>query len=265
MEENSSNFEIVLPDGTVYKPNKTETKDTHTIQGYTPDGKPKKMKFSTKTACERCGECCRRDTPVILKDDIGLLTKGIISEKEIYTIREGEKMRSSIDGDTYYSSMELIKIRPIFGSFTCLFYDPQEGCTIYEHRPTVCRQYECWSQNITITGLEKRRLTRTDLFDGIELIKEAIKKHEENCSLIKFNDLIDELKKGKEENVDKIAEMILYDSSLRDWMKEKLSLSEEVLPLLFGRTLFEITPFYGLIIEKEGENFIIKVMQEEEE
>lgn len=103
------------------------------------------------------------------------------------------------------------------------------------------------------------------MFDGIELIKEAIKKHEENCSLIKFNDLIDELKKGKEENVDKIAEMILYDSSLRDWMKEKLSLSEEVLPLLFGRTLFEITPFYGLIIEKEGENFIIKVMQEEEE
>ncbi len=265
MEENSSNFEIILPDGTIYKPDKAEKKDIHTIQGYTPDGSPKKMKFSMKSGCIRCGECCIRGTPVILKDDIALLTKGIISEKDIYTIREGEKMRSSIDGDIYYSSMELIKIKPIFGSFTCIFYDSEEGCTIYEHRPTVCREYECWSQNITVTGLEERRLTRADLFDGIELIKEAIKKHEENCSLQKFNDFIDELKKGKEENVSKIAEMILYDSHLRGWVKEKLTLSEEVLPLLFGRTLFELIQFYGLIIEKEGENFIVKVMQEEKE
>ncbi|MCX8033806.1 MAG: YkgJ family cysteine cluster protein [Thermodesulfovibrio sp.] len=264
MVEENSNFEIVLPDGTMYKPEKDDRQKRQSIQGYDPEGKPKKMIFSIKTGCDRCGECCRRDTPIILKEDIPLLTKGIISEKDIYTIREGEKMRSSIDGDTYYSSMEIIKIRPIFGSFTCLFYDPVEGCTIYEQRPTVCRQYECWSQNIAITGLEGRRLTRAHLFGGIDFIKETIKKHEEYCSLTKFQDLIDELKKGKEENVEKIAEMILYDSSLRDWIKEKLELSDDILPLLFGKTLLELATFYGLIIEKEGENFLIKVIQEEE-
>ncbi|MCS7164268.1 MAG: YkgJ family cysteine cluster protein [Thermodesulfovibrio sp.] len=265
MQENSSNFEIILPDGTVYNPNKKQKRDSHTIQGYTSDGKPKIMKFSAKTSCDRCGECCRRDTPVILKEDINLLIEGVISEKELYTIREGEKIRSSIDGDTYYSSMELIKVRPIFGSFTCIFYDLKEGCTIYEKRPSVCRQYECWSQNFSITGLDKKRLTRADLFKGVELIEEVLKKHEEKCSVVRFADLIDELRKGKEENTEKIAEMILYDLSIRDWIKEKLTVSDDVLPLLFGRTLFEIAPFYGLIIEKDGENFIIKITKEEEE
>ncbi|WP_353683556.1 YkgJ family cysteine cluster protein [Thermodesulfovibrio sp. 3907-1M] len=253
-------FEIILPDGTVYKPRKESV-----VQGYDSDGKPKKMKFSVKTECERCGECCRRDTPVILKEDIELFKKGIITEKEIYTIREGEKIRSFIDGDTYYSSMELIKLRPIFGSSTCIFYDPHEGCSIYEMRPTVCREFECWSQNIAITGLESRRLTRDDLFGSIDIIREAINKHEEKCSLNKFNDIVEEFVSGKEENFEKIVEMILYDTAIRNWAKEKLEIQDDVLPLLFGRSLMEIATLYRVLIEKEGENFIIKVMEEAEE
>jgi Fe-S-cluster containining protein len=260
MTKETFNFEIVLPDGTIYKSDKKES----VIHGFTQDGKTKKMKFSLKSECEHCGECCKRDTPILLKEDIALLTRGILSEKDVYTIRVGEKIRSSIDGETYYSSMELIKIKPIFGSFTCLFYDSKEGCTIYEQRPYVCREYECWGENLKLTGLEKRRLTRADIFGGIDLIKEILKKHEENCSFYKFDELIDELKKGKEENLHKIAEMILYDSSLRDWVKASFSLSDEVLPLFFGRSLFEIAALYGLIIEKEGENFIVKVIQGED-
>lgn len=270
MVEKEPNFEIVLPDGTIYSPHSkqnedAEKKDNHAIRGYNPDGKSKTMKFMTKSNCERCGECCRRDTPLILKEDIKLLNNGIINENEIYTIREGEKIRSSIDGDYYYSSMELIKIKPIFGSFTCIFYDNNEGCTIYENRPTVCREYECWSENLTITGIEKRRLTRSDLFNRVEILNEAIKKQEENISLYKFSDLIKKLKNGENENFEKIVQMILYDNSLRDWAKEKLEIKEEILPLIFGRSLIELMPIYGLLLEKENNNFIIKTVQEEEE
>lgn len=261
MSEETSNFEIILPDGSVYRGEKSKG---HTIQGYTQDGKPKRMRFLARNQCERCGECCMRDTPIILKDDFSLLREGIISERDLYTIREGEKIRSSIDGETYYSSMEIIKIKPILGSFTCLFYDPVEGCTIYERRPTVCKHYECWSQNVEITGIEERRLTRIDLFNEVEILRKAIQNHEEKCSLSKFDHLISELREGKSENIDKVAEMILYDSTIRDWAREKLSLPEDVLPLIFGRTLFDIAPVYGLIIEKEGENFYVKVTQEEE-
>lgn len=255
MEES---FEIILPDGTVYKPEKK-----HTVQGYDAEGKPKKMKFILQTECNRCGQCCRADTPIILKEDIPLLGK-VISEKDVYTIREGERIRSFIDGEIYTSSMEMIKIRPIFGSSTCLFYEPEQGCTIYEMRPTVCREYECWSQNITITGLEERRLTRADLFGSIDVLREAINKHEEKCSLNKFNEIVDEFIQGKEENFEKIVEMILYDTTIREWIKEKLGIQDDVMPLIFGRTLFEIAPLYGILIEKEGENFVIKVMQEAE-
>lgn len=258
MEDENPGFEIILPDGSIYKPaDRQEYRDVEE-----KEEKSKKAKFHFKTGCDRCGECCRRDTPIILKEDISLFSKGIISEKEVYTIREGERVRSSIDGDIYDSSMEIIKVRPIFGSFSCLFYDPEEGCTIYENRPTVCREYECWSQNITVTGLDSRRLTRTDLFGGINLLKEIINKQEEKCSLSKFGDLVDEFISGKQENFEKIVEMISYDMAIREWAKEKLQIRDELMPLLFGKTIFEMAPLYGLIIEKEGENFIIKVMEE---
>jgi len=272
--EEQSNFEIILPDGTIYKGKKKDS----TVQGYDPDGKPKKMKFETKSSCERCGQCCIKDTPVLLKEDLPLLIRGIISEKDIYTIRDGEAVRSFIDGDIYFSSMELIKIQPIIGTSTCLFYDYEEGCTIYENRPTVCKEYECWSENVSITGLEKRRLTRLDLFGSIDILKKAIEKHEENCSLNIFNDTVDKLKSKKsetikeeeettekaDENFEKIVEMILYDNEIRKWAKDKLNIQDDISNLIFGKRLFELAPLYGLIIQKEGDNFIIKFMEGEE-
>lgn len=258
-KENDSNFEIVLPDGTVY--NGKTFKKEHTIQGYDPDGQPKKMKFSTKTACERCGKCCITDTPMLLKEDMPLLMKGVITENDIYTIREGERIRSFIDGEIYEASMEMIKIRPIFGSSTCLFYDPQEGCTIYDSRPTVCREFECWRPNISITGVENRRLTRKELFRGLEILNEAIDRHEEKCSLVRFGSIVDEFVSGKEENFQTIVETIIYDQTIRDWCMKKLEIKADLIPLIFGRSIVEIASMYGLIIEKDGENFIIKVME----
>jgi len=272
--EGKSKFEIILPDGSIYR----RTKKESSVQGYDPDGKPKKMRFEIKSFCERCGQCCIKDTPVLLKEDLPLLINGIISERDIYTVREGEATRSLIDGDIYFSSMELIKIRPIIGTSTCLFYDYDEGCTIYENRPTVCKEYECWNENVSITGLEKRRLTRLDVFGSIDILKKAIEKHEENCSLNIFNDTIDKLKSKKSETIkkeeettekadedfEKIVEMILYDSEIRQWAKDKLNIQEDVFPLIFGKRLLELAPLYGLIIQKEGQHFIIKVMEVEE-
>ncbi|MEN2986224.1 MAG: YkgJ family cysteine cluster protein [Thermodesulfovibrionaceae bacterium] len=247
-------FEIILPDGTIFR-----SKKESIVQGFDEEGKPKKMKFIQKTECDRCGQCCQLDTPILLKEDLPILLKGYITEKDIYTIREGEKIRSRIDGEIYDASMEMIKIKPIFGTSICLFYDNAVGCTIYEVRPTVCREFECWSQNYTITGLEKRRLTRADLFRDIEILMQAINTHEKKCSLNQFSELVEEYANGKEENFDKIVDMFLFDQAIRSWAKEKLNIQEDLLPVVFGRTLFELASLFNLIIEKEGENFIMKV------
>jgi hypothetical protein len=50
--------------------------------------------------------------------------------------------------------------------------------------------------------------------------------------------------------------------AIRDWVKEKLEIQDDLLPLLFGKPILELAPLHGLIIEKEGESFIIKVMEE---
>lgn len=247
-------FEIILPDGTIYKAKKEST-----VQGFDEEGKPKTRKFIHKTGCDRCGQCCQLDTPILLKEDLPLLLKGYITEKDIYTIREGERIKSRIDGDIYDASMEMIKIKPIFGSSTCLFYDSEAGCTIYDFRPAACREFECWSQNYTITGLEKRSLKRHDLFKDAEILIQAIDKHEEKCSLRKFSELIEEYAKGQQESFEKIVDMILFDQAIRNWVVEKLNIKEDLLSLIFGRSLIELAPLFNLIIEKQEENFIIKV------
>jgi len=56
--------------------------------------------------------------------------------------------------------------------------------------------------------------------------------------------------------------MILYDTAIRDWARDKLEIDSNVFSLIFGKTLFEIAPLYGLLIERDGENFIIKVMED---
>lgn len=76
---------------------------------------------------------------------------------------------------------------------------------------------------------------------------------------------VEEFIKGKEENFEKIVDMILYDNTIRQWIKEKLEINDEIMPLLFGKTLYEIASLYGLMIEKKGEEFLVKVVQEANE
>jgi len=46
----------------------------------------------------------------------------------------------------------------------------------------------------------------------VDVLKEAINKHNERCSLEKFNKIVEEFISGKEENFEAIVNMILYDT-----------------------------------------------------
>lgn len=269
MQQRESKFEIVLPDGSIIDSSEAlpEGVSNRATASKEPShhGRLSNLRVQGRTSCERCGQCCLRDTPVILKDDIELLRDGVIREGELYTVREDQKIRSSIDGEFYYSSLEMIKIKPIFGSSSCLFFSSQEGCTIYEKRPTACRLYECWSDNSAITGIERRRLTRQDIFGEIDVLIDAIRRHEEKCSLGKLFDTVKGLREGKQEDFERIVEMILYDNSIRQWAKDRLGVEEEVLPLIFGKPLIELLPLYGVVIEREEENYTIRLLKEVEE
>ena len=46
--------------------------------------------YASRPYCLRCGECCRRGSPSLHVEDAELLSQGLISTHQVYTLRQGE-------------------------------------------------------------------------------------------------------------------------------------------------------------------------------
>lgn len=230
-----------------------------TPQGFEEEDKPKKMRFKKKSSCDRCGSCCAQSSPSLMKEDIALFLSGILSDENTYTIREGEIVRS-VDGSQYESFLELIKIREGDSSSACIFYD--NGCTIYERRPLQCRLYNCWEIQEIEEGLEQKGLKRIDIFGSVELIMQAIQRHEEKCSYKKLSDSFERLNNGDDSAVDDIIDMLQYDTYLREFLTEKLNLKPRSTDLILGRSLTETINEFGIKVIKKAEEYILQPLKE---
>jgi len=235
-----------------------------TPQGYEEGDKPKKMKFVKKTECDRCGGCCSASTPSLHKEDMDLFRASILSFDNTFTIREGELFTIPGDEETYQSFIELIKIKPKEGTEECLFYSGDEGCTIYEKRPSQCAAYACWELNDAMTGLEAKALRRKDLFGDVELITDIIVHHEERCSYQKLADTIEKAAGGDEAAAEEISDMLQYDAFIRTYVTEKFNIPESSLDLLFGKPMTERIKEFGLKVEKEGDGYILMPLNTKE-
>lgn len=229
-----------------------------TPQGYEED-RPKKMSFKKKSSCDKCGSCCMQSTPSLMKEDIGLFISGILSDENTYTVREGEIIRA-VDGTQYEAFMEIIKIREKENSSTCIFYE--DGCTIYDKRPFQCRRFNCWETQEIGEGLERSGLKRIDLFSSIDLVIEAIKRHDEKCSFKRLFDALENLNKGDEVAVEDIIDMLQYDISLRQFLKERLALKPYSMDLILGRPLIEAIADFGIKVIKEKDGYTLRPVKE---
>src|SRR5208337_961628 len=170
-----------------------------------------KMHMQNRTDCIRCGKCCTGSSPSLLKEDLALFASGVLSYSNTITVRKGERIRSHSDGHIYESFMELIKIRCKEQGPVCVFYN-DDGCGIYENRPTQCRQYECWRPLDLYGGLENNALGREELFGSVDMLMEIIRRHEEKCSYEKLSGAFDRLAVGDEDAVEGIMDMLQYDT-----------------------------------------------------
>jgi Fe-S-cluster containining protein len=260
-KKDDEKFEIVIP------------------QGAHDGDKPKKMKFTKRTECVRCGTCCTKGSPSLLKADLQLFLSGALSYGDVYTIREGERIRSGEDDEIYESFMELIKIKTKEGTFECIFYREEEGCALYENRPAQCRAYECWSSDSKkpsghaaasapydiLEGLEKKSLTRSDIFHSVDVLLEIIKKHEEKCSYRGLSDAFEKLSEGDESAVEKIMDMLQYDTYARPFLKEKFNIPDDAMDLILGRPLMKTINEFGFRIVQEGDEYILLPIEDKEE
>jgi Fe-S-cluster containining protein len=228
-----------------------------TPQGLENGDKPQKMRLNKRTGCIRCGKCCSESSPSLMKADMSLFVSGVLSHENTYTIRDGERVRSKGDGNIYESFVELIKIKDKDGTSVCLFYKDNEGCSIYENRPSQCRAYKCWAPENLMSGLEEKALRRSDIFGSIDLLMEVIGKHEEKCSYKKLSDAFDRLAEGREDAVEEIMDMLQYDTYIRPFLQEKFNVPPTAMDLILGRPLVDAINEFGFKVVRDDDEYIL--------
>ncbi|HTZ18395.1 MAG TPA: YkgJ family cysteine cluster protein [Dissulfurispiraceae bacterium] len=237
--------------------NKTDKFEILTTQGGESGDRPKKKKFVKKTECDRCGSCCTESTPSLLKEDMPLFRSSVLSFDNTFTIREGEQFVVKGEDEPYRAFMELIKIKPKEGTGECIFYNNNEGCTIYERRPSQCAAFACWELSDAMTGLQQKALQRKDLFGDIELVSELIARQEERCSYDKLGDALEKALGGDEAAAEEIVDMLQYDNFIRSYVTEKFNIPVSSLDLVFGKPMTERILDFGVKVEKEGDEYIL--------
>ena len=88
-------------------------------------------------ACTRCGKCCTGEPGFVWVNDEELAALAAHRGEPIDEVRErftrltsrGRTLREKDNGE-------------------CVFYDRQEGCTVYAVRPRQCRTWPFWESNL---------------------------------------------------------------------------------------------------------------------
>jgi Fe-S-cluster containining protein len=103
------------------------------------------ISYSSRPYCVRCGECCLHGSPSLHVEDLALIDNGILSPCDLYTVRKGERVKLTLEGQVGVAEQEVIKIKEKSKNGQCIFYREQSReCAIYEHRPLQCQLQACW-------------------------------------------------------------------------------------------------------------------------
>jgi Fe-S-cluster containining protein len=207
--------------------------------------------YSTRPYCLGCGECCRLATPSLHLSDANLLSKGLISTRQIYTLRRGEPVRLNLEGKLGTLPSELIKFKEERDQGYCRFYtEKEQNCEIYENRPIQCRYQECWNPEAFEKLWQEKKLTRLDILKNDADLIDLLELHEERCDPEKLNHLFSQWHKTQEVKLlDKVLEMLRQDVAIRSLAITKLNRDQEELDFLLGRPLAEIVRSYGFRVE----------------
>jgi Fe-S-cluster containining protein len=225
------------------------------------ENSPSTSSDSSPNTCMRCGTCCRKGGPGIHQDDRALIEKGGIPCRYLYTIRRGELVRDNVKGRLLAAESDIIKIKGRDAGWSCVFFDEAEkSCTIYSNRPLECRALKCWDTRELEKIYAGRRLTRKDLISGVEGLWELIKDHEARCDYAEIRNLIKVLQSGNSKHARRrLAEIIRYDTEIRELVVAKGGLYSEMLDFLFGRPLIKTLPDYGIQVRRQGKRIILEL------
>ena len=212
-----------------------------------------RIAYATRPYCLRCGECCRLGSPSLHIEDDELMAQGLISTKELYTLRRGEPVKFNIEGHLGPLPAELIKIKQDPENHHCVFYsESQKNCRIYDRRPLQCRVQACWNPEALERLWSQEKLTRRDLLQDDRELLELLELHEELCDLTKIDHVFKQLHEtGDMGLLAKVLDILRHDTAIRGLVKKKLNREDNELDFLLGRPLIETVRIYGVRVEKD--------------
>ncbi|RPJ79092.1 MAG: YkgJ family cysteine cluster protein [Deltaproteobacteria bacterium] len=208
-----------------------------------------------KNSCTRCGICCKKGGPSIHFEDRDLIEKGNIPLKYLFTIRPHEPLFDNVKERIEPAKTDIIKIKNKKNSHECIFYDPDHsGCQIYEDRPLECRKLTCWDTKEILSLYDTTRISRKELVFSIDELWNLVQHHQDRCSYQKVETLAGQVKENKNNHtaLQKLNDIIQYDSSLRQLIIEKNPMISEKLEFLFGRPLTLTISLYGLKLKQSS-------------
>ena len=212
------------------------------------------------TECIRCGSCCKKGGPSFHNADRHLIEKGVIQLKYLYTIRQGEPAYDNIRRCLVAAENDIVKIKEQEKSRVCIFFDETEnGCRIYENRPSECRKLKCWDTRELERIYDKERLSREELISGIQGLWDLVSDHQARCDYKNIENLLNKLDKSNQKDAfDTILYMIEYDIQLRSLIIERGAIDPEMVDFLLGLPLVDTIARFGLSVKKKGGAFQLK-------
>ena len=225
-----------------------------------------KAAYETRPYCIKCGECCLKGSPTLEIEDLRLFESGKLGPKDVYTLRKGELVFDNVKEKSFVNDKERIKIRETDKEKHCIFYQKwNKECSIYDDRPLQCRLQECWNPERESSEEQWEPLNRKNLFESIDEVWKVIQKHEENCSHENFSREISRLGATKGQTVDKIIELLSFDSHVREFLGERIGIGNDVLDLFLGRPLTDFLEYFGLTVDQnDGGTFTLRPVSTEE-
>jgi Fe-S-cluster containining protein len=218
-----------------------------------------KAAYATRPYCIRCGKCCTTGSPTLLSEDISLFTRNILKPSDVFTIRQGETVYSNQEDRLSYAEQELIKIKEIPGSKTCVFFRTgDKSCSIYDARPLQCRHQECWNPDRSPAISDTSTLHRESLLGDTGPLWDIIQRHELRCSPAEFSRVMARLSATKGHAVEELLDLLRFDHHVRNFILEKFNLAPETLSFFLGRPLSEAIEHYGLqVTEQPDGSFLL--------
>jgi Fe-S-cluster containining protein len=204
-----------------------------------------------RTYCVHCGECCRRASPTLQQEDIGLIFEGRIRLADLYTIRVGELIRDNVNGELRTTNAEMIKVRERKTGDGCAYYRAgAKAYEIYPHRPSQCVALKYWDPADFLDVFAGDKAARKDLVTDSAL-RGLMESHDAESSYGVLRRKVEMIREDGEQAFEGFIRILKFDHQIRPLVTQQLRIGPDELAFFLGRPCTDTPVMFGLRVTRE--------------